>query len=145
VELVLGVLKPLLPVRRATHGLVRALRLGDRTARDVRDRGHALGDDVGTREVDRLSGAAQLLDATLELSRVVLRLLEVLLEALLVRRRLRKLNVRGERSLELLLLAVRLVEPLDHLRITGVHICHLTPLLPLLLRRFVGAYPVRQF
>jgi len=124
VELVLCVLQALLRVGGAAHGLRDALRLRDRTARDVRDRGDARSERVGAGQVERLGLAAKLLDATLELARVTLRLLEVLLEALLVRRRLGQLDVQGERRLQLLLLAVRLIEPLNQLRVTGVEICH---------------------
>jgi len=124
VQLVLRVLQALLRVGRAAHRLRDSLRLSDRTAGDVRDGRDALAERVRAGEVHRLGLAAELLDAALELTRVALGLLQVLLEALLVRRRLRQLDVQGKRRLELLLLAVRLIEPLNQLRITGVQICH---------------------
>jgi len=124
VELVLRVLQALLGVGGAARRLHDALRLRDRAAGDVGDGGDPAADDVRARHVDGLGLAAELLDAPLELARVALRLLEVLLQALLVRRRLSELDVQGERGLELLLLAVCLVEPLDQLRVTGVEICH---------------------
>jgi len=101
------------------------LRLRDRAARDIRDRGEPVAHDVGAGNVDRLGLAAELLDAALQLTRVRLRLLQVLLEALLVRGRLGHLDVQRKRGLQLLLLAVRLIEPLNQLRVTGVHLCQL--------------------
>ena len=123
-ELVLGVLQTLLGVGRTACGLHRALRLRNRATRHVGDCGHAGRDSVRARQVERFGLAAQLLDATLELTRVALRLLQVLLEALLVGGRLGQLNVQGKRSLELLLLAIGLIEPLDYLRVPGVYFCH---------------------
>jgi hypothetical protein len=120
VELVLRVLQHLLGLARPAQRVDRALRHGDSATGDVRDR---LRDRVGTREVRAgLGRAAELLDATLDLLRVILRLTQVLLEALLVRGARRQSDVRLKRRLELLLLAVRLVEVLDDLRVLRAYV-----------------------
>ena len=64
--------------------------------------------------------SAELLDPALDVARVRLRFAQVLLQALPVRRARRHRDVRLERGLELLLLAVRLVEVLDELQILGL-------------------------
>jgi hypothetical protein len=113
VVLVLRVLQHLLGLARAAQRVERALRRGHRATGDIRDRRrHRLG----ARDVaERVRRATKLLDASLELLRVILRLAQVLLEALLVRRARRHRDVRLQRRLELLLLAVRLVQVLDEL------------------------------
>jgi hypothetical protein len=117
VVLVLGVLQHLLGLAGAAERVQRALRRGHRAAGDVR---HGGGHRLGTRELPAdLGGAAELLDATLELLRVILRLAQVLLEALLVRRASGQTDVRLKRLLELLLLAVCLVQVLDDLCVPG--------------------------
>jgi hypothetical protein len=67
---------------------------------------------------------AELLDAPLDYTSMPLRLLEVLLEALLVRRSGGEPDVRLKRGLELLLLAICLVEVLDQLCVAGVYFRH---------------------
>src|SRR4051812_47243016 len=93
----------------------RALRGGHGLAGEIR---HSLSGpgDVGA----RVGRPAELLHAALEQLGVLLRLLEVLLEPLLVRGARRKGDVRLERGLQLLLLAVRLVQVLNQLRISGI-------------------------
>src|SRR5206468_2349983 len=74
----------------------------------------------GARELRRLlvvDGLGERLDAPLDLAAVILGLLEMLLEALLVRRTSGHRDVRLERRLELLFLAVRLVQILNELRV----------------------------
>jgi hypothetical protein len=98
----------------------RALRERGRAVRHVL---HGLGRSahrVGAGHVHGLRRAAELLDPTLDLTSVSLRLLQVLLEALLVGRARGHRDVRLERGLELLLLAVRLVEVLDELQVLGL-------------------------
>jgi hypothetical protein len=124
VVLVLGVLEQLLLLTRATNGVHRTLRGGHGPSGNVGNSGRRTRHRVGSGQVHFLSLAAELLDARLELPPVVLRLLQVLLETLLVRRQVRHLDVRGKRLLQLLLLAVRLVEVLNQLRVTGVDIGH---------------------
>src|SRR3954447_5023225 len=65
--------------------------------------------------------AAQLLDPPRDRALVVAGLSQVPLEALLVRSLLGQLDVRGEIGLELGLLRMRLVQPLNELRLTFVH------------------------
>jgi hypothetical protein len=122
VVLVLRVLQHLLGLARAAQRVQRTLRRGDRATGDVRDR---LGHGVGARQTGRRLGlAAKLLDAPLEQLRVLLRLLQVLLQTLLVRRARRERDVRLERLLELLLLAIRLVQILDDLGVPSVDLSH---------------------
>jgi hypothetical protein len=113
VVLVLGVLQHLLGLAGATQRVERALGRGDRAAGDARD---GRGDSLGAGQVGAdLGCAAELLDAPLELLRVILGLTQMLLEALLVRRAGGQGNVRLKRRLELLLLAICLVQVLDDL------------------------------
>jgi hypothetical protein len=86
-----------------------------RAIRDVLDGLCRTGHRVGAGKLHRLRRATQRLDALADLAGVVLRLLEVLLQALLVRRAGGHLDVRGQRGLQLLLLPVRLVQVLDEL------------------------------
>jgi hypothetical protein len=81
-------------------------------ARDAR-RAYALG---------RL--AAKLLDALGDAALVVARLLQVLLQALLVRRLLRQADVSREICLQLRFLGMSLVEELDELGVTSVELGH---------------------
>src|SRR5204862_6101236 len=80
-----------------------------------------LGDRPGAAGAS-LGLATQLLDTPLDVASMSLGLAQVLLQPLLVRRARRHLDVRAERGLELLLLAVRLVQVLDQL---GVALGHL--------------------
>jgi hypothetical protein len=113
VVLVLGVLQHLLGLARAAQRMDRSLRRRDCTARDVRD---SCRDSLRTGQpLTQLRSAAELLDASLELLGMILRLAQVLLEPLLVRRARGHADVRLKRGLELLLLAVSLVEVLDDL------------------------------
>jgi hypothetical protein len=90
------------------------------------DRGDRLSGDLADRAPDAagVGRPAELLDPRRDLALVVARLLEVLLEPLLVRLLLGQRDVRGEVRLELGLLRVRLVEPLDELCVTFVRIWH---------------------
>jgi hypothetical protein len=118
VVLVLGVLQHLLGFARPAQRLDLALHQRNRTTGDVRGR---LGDGVRTGQVGpRVGRAAELLDPTLELLGVVLRLPQVLLKALLVRRAGGHPDVRLQRGLELLLLAVGLVQVLNDLGVFDV-------------------------
>jgi len=81
-------------------------------------------DGLGSRDGRGLGRAAKLLDAPLDLARMSLRLAQVSLQALLVRGTGGHLDVRGERGLELLLLAVRLVQVLNELRVSNIHVRH---------------------
>jgi hypothetical protein len=117
VVLVLGVLQHLLGLAGAAHRVQRALCGGDGTAGDVRDgRGHGLGAGQVGAGVRR---AAELLDAALELLPVILRLAQMLLQALLVGRSRGQSDVRLKGGLELLLLAICLVQVLDDLCVPG--------------------------
>src|SRR2546421_3790977 len=104
----LRVLELALRLARAANRVERALRERDRFGRRRLHRGGELGRPV----------AAELLDAPLDVASVALGLLQVLLEALLVRRARGERDVRLERGLELLLLRVGLVEVLDQLGFT---------------------------
>ena len=73
---------------------------------------------------DALRLAAELLDAALHLAGVALRLGQVLLQALAVRRHLGHRDMGLECLLELALLRVRLVQILDQLRIARIYIWH---------------------
>src|SRR5204863_377673 len=88
------------------------------------DRRRSLADD-GLRGLSRAPGAAaELLDPALDLAPVILRLLQVRPEALLVGGTLGHGDMRLERGLELLLLAIGLVQVLDELRVALVDIGH---------------------
>src|SRR3954451_8678053 len=82
--------------------------------------GHRLAD----RGADDRRLSAERLHAPLELAGVVLRLLEMLLQALLVGVALGHLDVRGERGLQFLFLAVRLIEVLQELHAAFVCFRH---------------------
>jgi hypothetical protein len=118
-----SVLQHLLGLAGAAQRVQRPLGRRDRLAGERRKAGGRLGH--GTRR-DRpgLRLAAELLDAPLDLARVSLRLPQMLLKALLVGRLRRHGNVSFECCLELLLLAVRLVQVLDQLRVPGVGVRH---------------------
>src|SRR5215208_8507773 len=73
---------------------------------------------------DALRLAAQLLDAALHLAGVALRLRQMLLKALAIRRDLGHRDMCLERLLELALLRVRLVPILHQLRIARIYIWH---------------------
>ena len=79
------------------------------------------GTDTGS------ASAAELLDATLDLAGVALRLAQVLLQPLLVCGARRHPDVRLQRSLELLLLTKCLVQVLHELCLTGSEFGHLGP------------------
>ena len=115
-ELRLGVLEQLLGLARAAQRVHRRLRRRSCLARgDGRLAGRP-GHDVRAGQVRGLGLAAELLDPPLERLRLGLGLLQVVLQALPVGRATTgHLGVGLERSLELLLLAVRLVEVLDQL------------------------------
>jgi hypothetical protein len=101
-----------------------ALEGGRALAGRVEHSGGDAGDGVGAGKIDRLGLAAERTDPFLHLTRVRLGLPEVLLEALLVRRAGRHRDVRLQRSLELRLLGVRLVEVLNQLYVAGLQISH---------------------
>src|SRR5436190_11678015 len=77
--------------------------------------------------LQQLGIAPELLDAMFDASRVILRLTQVLLEALLVGGAGRHPDMRLERRLELLLLAVRLVQVLHELAVTVSQSWHISP------------------
>jgi hypothetical protein len=119
-ELLLGVTQMRLCLVRHQRACGSDLSLdgGDRLAGDLADgvgnAGHARhvrhGGDLGP----------ELLDARGHPALVIARLREVLAEALLVRHLLCERDVRGQIGLELRLLGVRLVQPLDQLGIASV-------------------------
>ncbi|HEX8855693.1 MAG TPA: hypothetical protein VF752_08825 [Thermoleophilaceae bacterium] len=124
--LVARVLEHLLLLARASHCVQRTLReRGGAVGHLLNRRGSLLG-DIGTGDIHRLGFSAECLDAPLQLARVALRLAQVLLEALLVRRARCHRDVRLQRRLELLLFPVRLVEVLNQLRVSGIHFRHTT-------------------
>src|SRR6185312_5362845 len=129
-ELGLRVLEFLLGLARSAEGVQRALAQSDRLLRG----GGCGGGDAVLR-------ATQLLDATLDLARVRLGLLEVLLQTLLIRRTVRHTDVRLERGLEFLLLAVRLGEVLHELRVALVEVGHVGSLPSLRAKTFTLGYP----
>jgi hypothetical protein len=123
VELGASVLQHLLGLAGAAQRVQRPLSRRDRLAGQ---RGQACGGfGHGTRR-DRpgLRLAAELLDATFDLASVSLRLAQMLLKALLVGRLRSHGDVSLERCLELLFLAVRLIQVLDQLRVPGVDVRH---------------------
>jgi hypothetical protein len=132
VVLVLGVLEHLLGLAGAAQRVDRTLRRRDGLAGDAR---HGLRDGLGAGQAGaRVGRALQLLDAPLELLGVSLGLTKVLLQALLVRRARGHRDVGLERSLELLLLAICLVQVLDDLCVSRwCRISHRSGLLGLLL------------
>ena len=120
-----GVLQHLLGLARAAERVERALRRGHGLAGHGRQPGGRLGDHVrAARDRAGLGLAAELLDAALDLAGVALGLLQMLLQALLVGRLRGHGDVGLERCLELLLLAIGLVQVLDQLRVPGVDIRH---------------------
>ena len=135
VVLGLRVLEHLLGLAGAANRVQRSLRRGHGLAGHGRERGSRLDDRRRARAHRAgLRLAAELADARLQLATMSLRFLQMLTEALLVRRP-RPLLVRRPRchgdvslegGLELLLFAVRLVEVLDQLRVPGVRIRHLS-------------------
>jgi hypothetical protein len=97
VVLGLGVLQHLLGLAGAAQRVQRALCSGDRLAGDRREARGRVGEHVRPGSArPGLGLAAELLDAALDQTRVVLRLLEVVLKALSVRR----LRRHGDVSLE---------------------------------------------
>ena len=118
-QLRLGVLEQLLGFARAADRVQRTL--GERDAL-LGGGGHlrrGLGGDIRPGEVDGLGLAAELLDPPLQPLCLGGGLLEMLTQPLLVGIARRHRDVRLQRRLELLLLAVRLVEILDQLGFTG--------------------------
>src|SRR5207244_6618615 len=125
-------------------GVLQKFLLLTRAAQDVRlslQRGGSLpceGERAIGSPLDRLrpwdlhllGASAELLDAPPHLAAVRLRLPPVLLQALLVRRATCHPDVRLERGLELLLLAVCLVQILDQLDVAGLEVWHLHNSLP---------------
>jgi hypothetical protein len=131
-ELRPSVLPHLLGRTRSAQRVQRSLGRRDCLARE--GSGGAGGARQSSRPARHRAGVgltAELLDATLNLARVVLRLLQVILKPLPVSILRRHRDVRLERGLELLLLAVRLVEVLDQFRVPGVGIRHRSSCLPL--------------
>src|SRR4051812_39433391 len=106
---------------------------GDRRAGDADlslDGGDALAGDLadGFRDARRANtGArlsAELLDARRDAALVVPRLLQVLLEALLVRRLLGEADMSGQIRFELRLLGVSFVQELDQFGVTSIEFWH---------------------
>jgi hypothetical protein len=120
-----SVLQHLLGLAGAAQRVQRPLSRRDRLARQRGEACGGLGHHLRTtRDRPGLRRSAELLDAPLDLARVSLRLAQMLLKALLVGRLRRHGNVSLECCLELLLLAVRLVQVLDQLRVPGVGVRH---------------------
>ena len=130
-ELRLGVLQELLLLARAAQHVHRALKRGHAPARELDGARDRLRHRVGTGHLHVGGLSTELLDPALDVARVRLRLAQVLFEALPVRRARGHRDVRLERGLELLLLAVRLVEVLDELQILGLYVSHAELPLPL--------------
>ena len=105
----------------------RPLRERGRAIRHVLNSLRGAGHGLGTRQLDRLGLAAERLDPPAHLAGVLARLLQMLLEALLVGRTGRHLDVRREGGLQLLLLAVRLVQVSGQLCVSGREISHWQP------------------
>jgi hypothetical protein len=120
-----SVLQHLLGHAGAAQRVNRTLGRRDGLARHGGHRGDRPGNGVGsTARRPGVGLAAELLDAPLDLASVTLGLSQVLLKALLVGRLRGHGDMSLERGLELLLLAVRLVQVLDQLRVPGVGIRH---------------------
>ncbi|CAA9510457.1 MAG: hypothetical protein AVDCRST_MAG85-2306 [uncultured Solirubrobacteraceae bacterium] len=110
----------------AAQRLDRALGRGERLVGDVGHTADGAGHGVRAGEVGTGVGlATERLDAPLDVLRLRLGLLVVILQTLLERLlRLGQLDLSLQRRLELLLLAVRLVQILDELQLTCGGVCH---------------------
>ncbi|MEJ7715608.1 MAG: hypothetical protein WKF40_07865 [Thermoleophilaceae bacterium] len=113
----LGVLQHLLGLARSAYAVKRTLCCGHHLVGHALHGAGRLGHHVRPRSGHGLGLAAELLDAPLDALRLRLRLLQVILQALLVRVARGQADVGLQRGLELLLFSVRLVQVLDDLHV----------------------------